>query len=166
MIFKYQLVSEWMRWYEGSFRRRAMGLAKLGHYSIRTADIEASRRFYVEIMGLRVGFRPPFAFRGLWLYLGEDESDFGVVHLIAVEPGAQEGLSNYLGERSAEATAGTGALDHIAFLATGWPDLKARLAASGQEIVERTVPLLGLHQVFVTDPSGVTIELNYPSAEA
>jgi catechol 2,3-dioxygenase-like lactoylglutathione lyase family enzyme len=138
----------------------------LGHYSIRTADLEASRRFYVEVMGLRVGFRPPFAFPGLWLYLGEDESDFGVVHLIGVEPGAPEGLSSYLGERPTDAAAGTGALDHIAFLATGWRELKARLAGAGRDIVERTVPSLGLHQVFVTDPSGVTIELNYPSAEA
>jgi catechol 2,3-dioxygenase-like lactoylglutathione lyase family enzyme len=143
-----------------------MGLARLGHYSIRTADLEASRRFYVEVMGLRVGFRPPFDFPGLWLYLGEDESDFGVVHLIGVEPGASEGLSSYLGERPADAETGTGPLDHIAFLANGWPDLKPRLAASGQTVVERTVPSLGLHQVFVTDPSGVTIELNYPSAEA
>jgi hypothetical protein len=33
-------------------------------------------------------------------------------------------------------------------------------------MVERTVPSLGLRQVFLTDPSGVTIELNYPAAEA
>jgi hypothetical protein len=34
------------------------------------------------------------------------------------------------------------------------------------EFRERTVPDLGLHQVFVEDPSGVTIELNFPCAEA
>jgi hypothetical protein len=27
------------------------------------------------------------------------------------------------------------------------------------------VPSLGLHQVFIEDPSQVTIELNYPAAE-
>jgi hypothetical protein len=31
---------------------------------------------------------------------------------------------------------------------------------------ERNVPSLGLHQVFFEDPSAVTIELNYPAAEA
>jgi hypothetical protein len=30
---------------------------------------------------------------------------------------------------------------------------------------DRTVPSLGLHQVFIEDPSGVTIELNFPAAE-
>jgi len=143
-----------------------MGLTKLAHYSIRTANLEASRRFYTDVLGLRVGFRPPFAFPGLWLYLGEDESDFGVVQLIGVEPGAPEGLSSYLGERSSDPAAGTGARDHIAFLAKGWADLEPRLAAGGHEVVERTVPSPGLRQVFVTDPSGVTIELNYPPAEA
>jgi len=31
---------------------------------------------------------------------------------------------------------------------------------------ERTVPTLGLHQVFIKDPNGVTIELNFPASEA
>jgi hypothetical protein len=30
---------------------------------------------------------------------------------------------------------------------------------------DRTVPSLGLHQVFIEDPSGVTIELNFPAEE-
>ena len=38
----------------------AMPIGKLDHYSIRTLDIEASRRFYTEIMGFEVGFRPDF----------------------------------------------------------------------------------------------------------
>ena len=47
-----------------------MPVGKLDHYSIRTIDIEASRRFYTEIMGFKVGFRPAFDFPGLCLYNG------------------------------------------------------------------------------------------------
>ena len=54
-----------------------MGIRKLGHYSIRTTDLQASRTFYTEILGLREGFRPPFNFPGIWLYQGGDEADFG-----------------------------------------------------------------------------------------
>jgi catechol 2,3-dioxygenase-like lactoylglutathione lyase family enzyme len=143
-----------------------MAIAQLGHYSVRTADLAASRRFYVEILQLREGYRPPFDFPGHWLYLGEDETTFGVVHLIGVDPSAPENLSRYLGARDPESLAGTGALDHIAFLATDWPAMRARCEAGGIEYVERQVPLLGLRQVFLTDPSGVTIELNYPASEA
>ncbi len=64
------------------------------------------------------------------------------------------------------AAAGPGALDHIAFAATDWPAMRARCHAAGVRYVERTVPALGQHQVFLDDPSGVTIELNYPAAEA
>ncbi|MBS0363142.1 MAG: VOC family protein [Proteobacteria bacterium] len=139
-----------------------MSAMRLGHYSIRTSDLEGCRRFYVEVMGLRVGYRPSFAFPGLWLYPGEDESDFGVVHIIAEHPGADE----YLSRRDANPGGGTGPLDHIAFLARGWPDLRARCLKNGVAYVERTVPDLGLHQVFLSDPSGVTIEMNYPAEEA
>ncbi|MCW2238804.1 VOC family protein [Azospirillum canadense] len=143
-----------------------MGIAKLAHYSIRTTDLEASRRFYTEVMGFRAGFRPPFDFPGLWLYQGEDESEFGVVHIIGVDPNDPSGLHRYLGDRPAGAQEGTGTVDHIAFLANGWAEMRGRLDRIGVAFRERTVPSLGLHQVFLEDPSGVTIELNYPAAEA
>ncbi len=143
-----------------------MAICKLAHYSIRTSDLEASRRFYTEVMRFRVGFRPPFAFPGLWLYQGDDESEFGVVHIIGVDPDDPEALRRYLGDRTPRSLSGSGSVDHIAFLAQGWSEMRGRLKALGHNFTERTVPSLGLHQVFLTDPSGVTIELNYPAAEA
>jgi len=44
--------------------------------------------------------------------------------------------------------------------------MRRRLNSHGVAFRERTVPSLGIHQVFFEDPSGVTIELNYPAAEA
>jgi catechol 2,3-dioxygenase-like lactoylglutathione lyase family enzyme len=143
-----------------------MGIRKLGHYSIRTADLAASRRFYTQVLGLREGFRPPFRFPGIWLYDGADESDFGVVHIIGVDPDDQGGLAEYLGEKDAASLFGTGAVDHVAFLATDLGAMRARLAGMGIAFEERSVPSLGLHQLFIIDPSGVTIEMNYPRQEA
>ena len=144
-----------------------MALNKLAHYSIRTLDVDASCRFYVDILGCRAGFRPPFDFPGAWLYLGDDESDYGVIHLIGVDLDHPEGLTAYLGDRAPETLSGaTGALDHIAFLATDLSALREKLATKAIDFRERTVPSLGLHQVFLEDPSGITIELNFPAAEA
>ena len=143
-----------------------MTIARLAHYSIRSNDLEASRRFYTEVMGFRVGFRPPFDFPGIWLYPDEDESEFGVVHVIGVDPDDTSGLSAYLGDRGTNGGTGTGAVDHIAFLAEDWPTMRERCLAAGVDLVERTVPLLGLRQVFIVDPSGVTIELNYTAVGA
>ena len=44
--------------------------------------------------------------------------------------------------------------------------MRAKLTAGGHKFFERTVPNLDLHQIFVDDPNGVTIELNFPAAEA
>lgn len=52
------------------------------------------------------------------------------------------------------------------FLATDLLGMRQRCRTRGVEYRERTVPSLGLHQVFVEDPSGVTIELNFPATEA
>lgn len=142
-----------------------MPIARLAHFSIRTTDMDASRRFYLDVLGFKEGFRPAFKFPGLWLYQGGDESDYGVVHIIGIDPDDPAGLADYLGEKGADALRGSAAVDHIAFLATDLPDMHRRLAAAGLEFRERTVPDLGLHQLFVEDPSGVTIELNYPATE-
>src|SRR5258706_10441009 len=138
-----------------------MALIKPAHYSIRTEDLDASQRFYTEVLQLRVGFRPSFNFPGVWLYPDHDESEFGVVHLIGVDAGSSEGLRDYLGERRVEELRGSGAVDHIAFLATDWSGMRRRCDASGVRYYEQPVPSLDLLQVFLEDPSGVTIELNY-----
>ncbi|MFS2217093.1 VOC family protein [Telluria sp. Tellsp104] len=143
-----------------------MGIRKLGHYSIRTGDLEASRRFYTEVLGMKEGFRPPFRFPGIWLYLGGDEGDFGVVHIIGIDRDDPQALKDYLGDKEEAALTGSGAVDHVAFLATDLVGMRARLAARGTPFTERTVPSLGLYQLFVADPSGVTVELNYPHDEA
>jgi catechol 2,3-dioxygenase-like lactoylglutathione lyase family enzyme len=141
-----------------------MSIGKLAHYSIRSSDLDRSEQFYCRVLGLRAGFRPAFPFPGRWLYREGDESDYGVVHLIGIDADHAEALGDYLGETSSN-TKGTGALDHIAFAATGLSKMRARLIKLRVPFHERCVPDLGLHQVFLTDPTGVTLELNFPADE-
>ena len=141
----------------------------LNHYSIRTADLTACERFYCGLLGLQVGPRPPFPFPGLWLYQG-DTSVWAnaAVHIIGVDRNDQnsdQGLKGYLGDRDEVALQGSGAVDHVAFFATGLQEMLGRLQAQGLSPRERTVPLLGLHQVFVDDPNGIVVELNFPAPE-
>ena len=74
-------------------------------------------------------------------------------------------MHQYLGERDEAALAGSGAVDHIAFSADGLAAMQAHLRGLGIAFRERTVPSVGLHQLFLTDPCGVVIELNYAATE-
>ena len=135
-----------------------MTISKLDHYSVRTADVDGTRRFYEETLGLKDGPRPPFPFPGAWLYCG----DSPVVHVIGVDAKDAGGLQSYLGERGPSA-GGTGAVDHIAFVGTDFAGMRERFRALEVPFRERKVPALDLDQLFVTDPNGVTIELNFPA---
>lgn len=138
----------------------------LNHYSIRTTDIDASRDFYERVLGLTVGPRPDFPFPGAWMYRG-DHGDVAnaVVHIIGIDPNDAKGLQNYLGGRDPASLKGSGAIDHIAFFADGLAAMLEHLRGLGVPVRERTVPNIGLHQLFLDDPNGVMVELNYPAAE-
>lgn len=138
-----------------------MPINRLDHYSIRTADIEKTRRFYVEVVGLIDGPRPPFNFPGAWLYSGEQP----VVHVIGIDPKDKSGLVEYMGDRYDETLSGTGTIDHVAFAADDLAEMLSRLKKHGVVYRERTVPDLNLHQVFLDDPNGVLIEINYMGAK-
>jgi catechol 2,3-dioxygenase-like lactoylglutathione lyase family enzyme len=127
-----------------------MGIQKLDHYSVRTPDLARAMRFYEDALGFYPGPRPPFTFPGAWMYT-------------APEAGESEGrpIVHLIGDAGAQAGTGTGAVDHIAFAASGIGELHARLDRHGIAFRERKVPSTGMHQVFVRDPDGVTIELNY-----
>jgi catechol 2,3-dioxygenase-like lactoylglutathione lyase family enzyme len=128
-----------------------MGLEALNHYTIRTVDLERTKDFYVNVLGLPVGDRPPLAFPGYWLYCG----DIPTVHLIG--PREEAG-----GARKAEPT---GLLDHIAFSCRGLSEVRARLARHEVHYTERVLPRDGQTQLFLFDPDGVAVELNFPKGD-
>jgi catechol 2,3-dioxygenase-like lactoylglutathione lyase family enzyme len=142
-----------------------MPIEKLAHFSIRTTDLEASKRFYTQILGFQEGYRPPFDFPGAWLYRGGDEAEYGVVHIIGIDPHDSSGLVDYLGDKAQSALQGSAAIDHLAFFASDLPEMYRRFESAALPFRERIVPSLGLHQVFIEDPSGVTIELNFSADE-
>ena len=143
-----------------------MSNLSLNHFSIRSLEIEKTSDFYSKLLGLKAGPRPDFPFPGVWLYNGDD-SDYSnaVLHLIAIDKNDPEGLKKYLGDRHPSTLHGSGAVDHIAFFAKGLEEKIALLKSLNVPYRERTVPVLKLHQIFLDDPNGIVIELNYPAAE-
>jgi hypothetical protein len=89
------------------------------------------------------------------------------VHIIGVDLNDLDGLKE-LSRRPRHELAGGDRYGrpHGRFVQTDLAQMRARLQEHQVAYRERTVPSLGLHQVFFEDPSSVTIELNYPAAEA
>ena len=139
-----------------------MSLSSLDHCSIRTAKLVETRDFYVEALGMDDGDRPDFPFPGNWLYV----EGHAVVHLVGIDPDDPSGLEEYLGAVDLDDLDGSGAVDHLAFRAKRSADLTARLDRLGVAYRERKVPDMDLFQIFLEDPNGVTIELNYFGADA
>jgi catechol 2,3-dioxygenase-like lactoylglutathione lyase family enzyme len=107
------------------------------------ALVEACRNFYVDVLGLREGPRPPFRSRGFWLYAG----DAPVIHLTERAHGLE--------------TQPPGTLDHYAMRCTGLDEAVARLDRHGVPYTREEVPAQNQTQLFVHDPAGIAIELNF-----
>jgi catechol 2,3-dioxygenase-like lactoylglutathione lyase family enzyme len=138
-----------------------MPLSHLEHFLIQAEDLEATRDWYVGVLGLRDGPHPDFGFPVHWLYIGESD----VLHLTQGGAAVSENRKRYLGQESM-ATRGSGVVDHVAFRATGLDEMVARLERLGVAYKERQVDEQGLYQLFLFDPNGVKIELNFAAAEA
>ena len=125
-----------------------MPLKRIEHYNIHTTKLAETIDFYTRVLGMTNGDRPPFQFPGAWLYVG----DTPVVHLVDVGNGYRTGR---------EGARGTGTLDHVAFEAQGLPQMRAHLKTQKVKFEERVVPRNGVTQLFIEDPNGLTLELNY-----
>lgn len=131
-----------------------MPLTQLEHYLVLTDDIDATRDFYCNALGLRAGPRPPLPFLGYWVYLGQ----VPCIHI--ADWSSYRTHSEATGIAMSTRAAGTGPVDHIAFNALDYEAVKARLAMHGIVAAENLVPGIGLRQLFLHDPNGVKIELN------
>jgi catechol 2,3-dioxygenase-like lactoylglutathione lyase family enzyme len=128
-------------------------LTGIEHLLVLSDDIEETRRFYCEVLGLRQGERPPLEFPGFWLYLG----DAACLHVAD-----RTSYAAHAGTLGLEVAAGArgGPIDHVAFAADDYEEISARLKGAGVEVVENRVAAAGLRQLFVEDPNGVRVEIN------
>lgn len=122
-----------------------MAIAALNHFTVLTKDLEATTRFY-GLFGLLPGWRPPLAFPGVWLYAGGTP----VLHVIQRDelPDRRDGL-----------------LDHMAFTATDLAGVVAMLKREGHAYRLRRTLGSGVWQLFVRDPAGALVELDFDETE-
>jgi len=139
-----------------------MPISHIEHFLIASDDIDATRDWYARVLGMRSGPHPDFGFPVHWMYLGEVD----VVHIGPSARKAGEIQKKYLGRTSQDSGAGTGAIDHIAFRATGLRAMLVQLKKEGIAFTQRRANGQALFQVFFYDPNGIKIELNYDAAEA
>ncbi len=124
-------------------------ISRIDHYNIATQDLERSIAFYTTVLGLELGARPPFGTVGAWLY-GDGHP---LVHL-----STQKRID----------AAPTGRLDHIAFRCRDVAAMARRLQGNGIPYHVMNVPPIdgfadyGTLQLFLSDPDGIAIELNFP----
>jgi catechol 2,3-dioxygenase-like lactoylglutathione lyase family enzyme len=128
-----------------------MLISGLLHVAVKTNDLDATTRFYTEVLGLALAPRPDFGFPGAWIAVPTPVGE-AVIHVYAGGPA--------LG-REGRAPEGTGAIDHLALAAYGWDETIERLRRHGLDWRENIVPGTSLWQIFVYDPSGVQLELTY-----
>jgi catechol 2,3-dioxygenase-like lactoylglutathione lyase family enzyme len=139
-----------------------MPLSHIEHFLLAADDIDATRDWYARVLGMRSGPHPEFGFPVHWMYLG----DVDVVHIGPSAKSAGENQKKYLGRTSQDQGAGTGAIDHIAFRATGLRAMMTQLEREKITFSRRRANGQALFQLFFYDPNGIKIELNYDAAEA
>ena len=141
-----------------------MRIKRLEHYNIRTTRFEETVKFYDDILGMKCK-RAPMASEGMpptWIY---DDSGIPVVHLTPVDPkdphGSYSKMAQYRGVDPDAAFQGSGAIDHVAFECEGFDEMLGRLEAKNLVFAKNEFPNFNLRQIFVRDPNGVTLELNF-----
>ena len=138
-----------------------MPVQHLEHFLIQVTDMAATRDWYVKTLGFQEGPHPDFKFPVCWLYLdGKD-----VIHVTEGGRNTSENRKRYLGQQS-DALEGTGVIDHMAFRCTGLEQMLEHLKKSGVDFKQRQVDDQGVYQLFLFDPNGIKIELNFANAEA
>ena len=130
-----------------------MTVKSLDHVNIQTRDVAGTARFFTDVLDLRAGPVFPGADMSAitWMY---DAQDRPLIHVTLPGMTFAEDAERPIGTD-------TGALHHVAFECDGHDAMLARLGGLGLAFRTRDIAQIGLRQIFVTDPNGVLLELNY-----
>lgn len=136
-----------------------MPVTQLEHYLVVSDDVDGTRDFYCDVLGLAIGDRPQLGFGGYWLYLG----DIPCLHL--ADRKSYAAYKAHVGTPVPQQTTDTGAVDHIAFNATDFDEMIDRLEQRRLQYRRNDLDAIGLKQIFIQDPNNVTLELNFRRTE-
>jgi catechol 2,3-dioxygenase-like lactoylglutathione lyase family enzyme len=139
-----------------------MAVSHIEHFLVAADDIDATRDWYARVLGMQSGPHPDFGFPVHWMYVNG-------VDIVHIGPSAQQAgdiQRKYLGRTSRQSEEGTGAIDHIAFRATGLRAMLEHLKKEKIAFSQRRANGQALFQLFLYDPNGIKIELNYAADEA
>jgi len=117
-------------------------ISGLDHINIRTSDLDRLCKFYVDVLGMEVGERPSFDVPGAWIYAGGQ----AVLHVVVTNKPAR---------------GNTQPVDHFALNAHGCAAIEKRLQKAKSAYRVADVPGRAMKQIFVSDPDGVSVELNF-----
>src|SRR5690348_9832169 len=95
----------------------SMLVTQLFHVAIKTPNLEASRRFYTDVLGMTLAQRPQLDFPGIWVQ--------------SPVPGGLAVFHIYAGDAALEAdgsmASGSGVIDHVAITAHGFAETRERV---------------------------------------
>lgn len=127
-----------------------MSINGFDHVNLRTSAMAATVDFYAAVLDLTPGPPPP----GLdpqqitWM---RDAAGRALFHLMRAPDGTVSDT--------------TGAIDHIALDSSGYDAMIERLTTLGVAHRCNDVASIDLRQIFVRDPNGVLLELNFRTGQ-
>lgn len=119
----------------------------MNHFTVLAEDLAETCAFYRDLLGLTEGYRPDMGFPGAWLYAGGT----AVLHVVARKPLPQQRA---------------GVLDHMAFSASDLAGTVAKLRRRRIDYKLGRQAETGTWQLFLHDPNGAKVELDFPADEA
>ena len=121
-----------------------MAIQRTGHVAIRVRDLEAAKRFYGDILGMKLGMEIPG--QGLFFRFNNYHHDLAV---FKAREGAEAASKNHAG------------VAHIALVADDFETVLGmfrRLRAHGVQ-VSRTIDHGATKSIYFSDPDGIELEI-------
>ncbi|EAR20613.1 VOC family protein [Nitrococcus mobilis] len=125
-----------------------MAIEGMNHFTVISSDLGKTKAFYLGVLGLLEGYRPPMESTGAWLYAADQK--YPILHIIAERPMPENA---------------SGVIDHMAFTATGLQSTIDTLKQHGIAYKLNRIKELGVWQLFCHDPDGARVELDFPADE-
>ncbi len=141
-----------------------MAISHLEHFLVVAQDYEATVQWYIDNLGFEKGPHPDFGadIEVTWLYLGARD----IIHIVPRRPDDPPAPKLDPNATPKQIAQGSRPIHHIAFRAANRVEMTDRFKEKGITYLEQQASKQDLYQVFVRDPNGITVELNFPAEEA